>query len=103
MGLSIGTPTYWPLPQARGGLQIGFVDLTFDASYATGGEPIVYSDIPGLDNSLVGMTPVNYNIKTWQVQYDGTAKTLVANAVGAEAAGDADLEALTVTMMFLGY
>jgi hypothetical protein len=47
------------------------------------------------------MTPVNYNIKTWQVQYDGTADTLVANAAGAEASGN--LSGLTVTMMFLGY
>jgi hypothetical protein len=103
MGLSLGVPEYWRLPQSRGGLQIGFVEITFDASYATSGEPIVYSDIPGLDNSLVGMTPVDYSIKTWQVQYDGTAKTLVANAVGAEAGSNDDLSGLTVKMMFLGY
>lgn len=101
MALSFGTPTYWRLPQARGGLQVGFVDVTFDSSYAAGGEAILYSDISGLITSLVGMTPVNYNIKTWQVQYDGTADTLVANAAGAEASGN--LSGLTVTMMFLGY
>jgi hypothetical protein len=103
MGLTIGVPAYWNLPQARGGLQIGFVDVTFDASYATGGEPIVYSDIVGLDNSLVGMDPVDYSVKTWQVQYDGTAKTLVANDVNSEAASNDDLSGLTVKMMFLGY
>ena len=101
MSLTVGTPTYWHLPQARGGLQIGFVNVTFDSSYAAGGEAIAYTDIDGLDNSIVGMVPVNYNIKTWHVMYDGTAGKLVANAVGAEGSGD--LSGLTVKMMFLGY
>lgn len=101
MALTVGTPTYVRLPFVRGGMQWGTVDITFDSSYASGGEAIAYSDIDGLDNSLLGMSPINYNIKTWQVQYDGTAGTLVANAVGAEASGD--LSGLTVKMMFYGY
>jgi len=102
MVLSLGTPVYERLPQSCG-VKKGYVDVTFDASYAAGGEAIVYSDIAGLDVSLVGMTPIAYNIKTWQVQYDSTAGTLVANIVGAEATASDDLSGLTVRMYFMGY
>jgi len=101
MALTVGTPTYLPLPQARGGLQIGFVSVTFDSSYAAGGEAIAYTDIDGLDNSIVGLVAVAQNIKTWHVFYDSTAGTLVANAAGAEASGD--LSGLTVKLLFMGY
>ena len=103
MALTIGTPEYWPLPQTRQGLKIGFVAVTFDSSYVTGGEPIVYTDISGLDTELVGLVPIAQNIKTWCVFYDSTANTLMANAVGAEAGNTDDLSGLTVTLLFIGW
>jgi hypothetical protein len=84
-------------------LKLGFVEVTFDSSYVTGGEPIVYTDIAGLDTELVGLVPIAQNIKTWCVFYDSTADTLVANAVGAEATSTGDLTGLTVKLLFIGW
>jgi hypothetical protein len=100
MALTFGTPVYERLPQSAG-VKKGYLDITFDSSYAAGGEAIAYTNIKGLDNSILGLWPIAYNIKTWAVQYDSTAGKLVANAVGAEASGD--LSGLTVRMYFIGH
>ena len=100
MALTIGTPSYWIRPGVRG-IKVGTVDITFDSAYAAGGEALVYSDIPGLDSSLEGLTQIATNDDAYHCHYDSTAGTLVANAVAAEAAGDRS--GLTVKVLFLGY
>jgi hypothetical protein len=99
MALSVGTPTYLMRPQARG-KKIGWVNITFDSSYAAGGEAIAYTDIDGLGAQLDGMVQIGINNDAYHCHYDSTAGTLVANAVGAEGSGD--LSALIVKMLFIG-
>jgi hypothetical protein len=102
MVLSIGTPVYERLPQSSG-IKKGYVDITFDSSYAAGGEAIVYSDIPGLDVSLVGMHQIAANAKTYTANYDSTAGKIWVDAVGAEVAGSVDLSGVVIRFSFLGY
>jgi len=99
MVLDIGTPVYDRLPQSAG-IKKGYVDITFDTSYAAGGEALVYSDIPGLACVLDGMVQIAANAKTYTAFYDSTADTLWLDAVGAEASGD--MAAVTVRMRFWG-
>ena len=102
MGLSFGTPVYERLPMSAG-IKKGYIDITFDASYAAGGEAIAYTDIAGLGASIVGMYQIGTNAITYNTFYDSTALKLWVDAVGAEAAGSLDLTGLTVRMAFLGH
>jgi hypothetical protein len=101
MALTIGTPTYFTLPQARG-RKMGFTTVTFDSSYPTGGEAIVYTDIPGLASVLDGMWQIGSNLTTYQVFFDKTGATLVAWDENSEAPNTTNLASLTVTMAFIG-
>jgi len=99
MGLSVGTPDYWWLPQARG-VKVGTVDITFDSEYATGGEAIVYTDIKGLSTALTGLVSLASTHEEYTYQYDSTNGTLAVHAVGAEASGD--LAGVTTKFLFIG-
>ena len=101
MALTIGTPDYWIRQSARA-VKVGTVNITFDSSYATGGEAIVYSDIPGLNASLTGMTNIASTHEEYTYAYDSTNGTLAVHAVGAEATGSADLSGLTTKFLFIG-
>jgi hypothetical protein len=101
MGLTIGTPTYDRLPQSQGRKE-GFVTVTFDDSYPTGGEAIAYTDIDGLSSVLDGMWMIGSNVTTYQVFFDKTGATLVVWDENSEVPNTTDLEALTATMRFIG-
>lgn len=101
MALTVGTPVYERLPQSAG-VKKGYVDITFDSSYAAGGEAIVYSDIKGLSNSIVGMWQIAANAKTYTAMYDSTAGKIWVDAVGAEVAASVDLSGVVVRFRFIG-
>jgi len=102
MALTIGTPDYDPLPQQSQGKRSGFVNITFDSSYATGGEAIVYSDIPGLGASLTGLSSIASTHEEFTYQYDSTNGTIAVHAVGAEVAASVDLSGVTTKFRFYG-
>lgn len=88
-----------PSPQQSPlGVKAVFGTVTFDSSYAAGGETIAASDF-GL-TSLLGIIQVATNDDAYHCHYDGTAGTFVANAVAAEGSGD--LSALTVNVIAFG-
>ena len=102
MALTIGTPSYWVRPGVRG-VKVGTVAITFDNSYPTAGEPIVYSDIPGLATSLTGLVAIASNAEEYTYQYDSTNGKICVHAVGAEVGNTTDLSALITTFFFIGY
>jgi len=101
MGLTIGTPVYERLPVSAG-CKKGYVLVTFDTSYATSGEAIVYSDIPGLERELIGMYQVEAPSGTYKAYYDSTAGKIWVNEVGAEVAGSVDLASNPFLFRFFG-
>ena len=101
MALSFGTPVFERLPQSAG-VKKGYVDVTFDSSYPTGGEAITYASVKGLNSSLIGMWQIASNLTTYQVFYDSTGGTLVAWDEDSEAPNTTNLSSLTVRMRFIG-
>jgi hypothetical protein len=51
MALTVGTPEFWRLPQARG-VKICKVKLTFDSSYPTGGEALTPAMVDGFEGDI---------------------------------------------------
>ena len=101
MALSFGTPKYDRLPQS-GTFKEGYVDVTFDSSYPTGGEAITYASIVGLAAVLAGMWQIASNLTTYLVHYDSTGGTLVVWDEDSEVTNTTDLTGLTVRMAFKG-
>jgi hypothetical protein len=109
MAFSVGTPSYFIRPQSSG-KKMGLVDITFDASYATGGHAIAASDFAGLDNPPDVLIPfsdmggvqfdwddANNKIRAYYYDYDGGA-----DGVAIEVAASTDLSGITAKFFFIG-
>jgi hypothetical protein len=92
---------YERLPQSSG-YKKGWVDLTFDSSYAAGGYAIAYTNIKGLGTQIVGMTQIRSNSPDYQAYYDSTAGKIVVWDEDSEAASSASLGSISVRMYFIG-
>jgi hypothetical protein len=108
MALTVGTPVYLIRPFVHG-KKIGWVDITFDSSYPTGGEAIAATDIDGLTASIdvllffsdsggyvFDYDDANDKIKAYWVDTttDGAPMAQVANAT--------DLSGVTAKFLFIG-
>jgi hypothetical protein len=81
-------------------------DVTFDASYPTGGEPIDAKDIGG--GNILGMLQVNADADAadHQIRFvpsSSTAGNLQVNDSSGEVADTTDLSALTFRALFITY
>jgi hypothetical protein len=109
MSLTIGTPTYLIRP-ALHGKKIGWVDITFDSSYPTGGEAIAATDIPGLVASIDVLVAFS-DQAGYQFDYDTAGKTIkayrydydaVADGAAIEVAATTNLSAVAPRFFFIG-
>ena len=89
-------------PGAFGGRRMGYVDITFDSSYPTGGEPLVAADL-GL-GTIELLIPAQRNTAAalHTVNYDSQAHTLVALVAGIQVANAVNLATLTVRCFYIG-
>ena len=97
--------------QFFGQLKVKFVDVTFDSSYASGGESLTARDL-GLQEVLIVLAETAQDSDAYLVKYDkANAKLLcfVQAAGGDSVAGLAqasaldDLSGVTVRLMAMGY
>lgn len=78
------------------------VDVTFDASYPTNGEPLTAADV-GLASVLSVLAPIVQGAAVRHVTYDiANAKLLAYAPGGAEVANTTDLSAVTVRLVVRG-
>lgn len=97
------TATRAVLPFVPGAGRITVTDVTFDASYPTGGEPLTAADL--------GLAVVDFGIATVKVAgtgsvtavaYDVANAKLLAYAAAAQIASTTDLSAVTATVVAFG-
>jgi hypothetical protein len=108
MAFSVGTPTFFIRPQSSG-KKMGLVDITFDASYATGGHAIAASDFKGLDNPPDVLIPFS-DMGGYQFEWDDANNKLLAywvdttvdGAPMAQVAASTDLSGITAKFLFIG-
>lgn len=87
----------------EGAHRVKYVDITFDSSYATGGEALVAADV-GLSKIVhVGVGTGNVTTVFYLSQFDYTNNKLLTFTAGAQTASTTDLSALTVRVRIAGY
>ena len=90
-----------PSPQPRElGFHMKFADITFDSSYATGGEAITAAALGYTE--LVGLAPVASTHEEYAYMYDSANGKIAVYAAGAEATGSADLSGVTTKFVCFG-
>lgn len=88
--------------QSLGNYLEKIVDVTFDNSYATNGEPLAAADV-GLATILAVLAPIVQGAVVRHVAYDvANAKLLAYAPGGAEIANTTDLSAVTVRLVVRG-
>lgn len=88
--------------QSLGNYLEKIVDITFDASYVTNGEPLAAADL-GLATILSVLAPVVQGAVVRLVAYDIANSKLLAYAPGgAEVANATDLSAVVVRLVVRG-
>lgn len=88
-----------------GAQRLNVINVTFDASYPTGGEVITPANMgmrARIDTVIGGASP--YGAGAYVIQYDASGPYLKAISVadGAEAGDTTDLSAMTVNVIAIG-
>ena len=88
-------------PQPRElGTHLKFADITFDASYATGGLAITAAALGYTE--LVGVAPVASTHEEYTYAYDSANGKIAVHALAAEVAASVDLSGLTTKFVCFG-
>lgn len=110
MAITVGTPDFWRLPQARG-VKLCVVELTFDSSYPTGGEALTPAMVNGFEGDIDWLICIgdsggyvfdwdntNGKIKAYWADYDA-----VADGALVEVADTTDLSGVSPRFLVCGY
>ena len=102
MAISVAAVSTW-IDKSAGAMRAGLVDITFDDSYVTDGEPLASADILP-SNSIYALDPVGGGSLLYEFIWDSTnAKIIVVvRATGAEVANATDLAAVTQRFFYRG-
>lgn len=102
MSISASRVSSW-IDRQGGNFREGYVDITFDSSYVTGGEPIVLTGwADGV--TLYDLSPVGGGAAGYEFVWDKTnAKIIVyVRSTGAQVASEFDLSGVTQRFYWRG-
>jgi len=102
MALTLSNPSSQTVNEVWGRNRVVVKTVTFDSSYATGGESLLPGDL-GLSEIHAVLVSVQSGGTPTEVQYNYTTRTLVAlRGAMVEVAAATDLSALVVRVVVIG-